>query len=71
METTFIPQAVRRTRKRMEREHQTFKCSVMKDEIETVPCMYSKLLGRNENICEVILQIMNFKNWKHLRVLEH
>lgn len=34
----------------------------MKDEIETVPCMYSKILGRNENICEVILQIMNLKN---------
>lgn len=38
------------------------KCSLMKDEIETVPCMYSKILGRNENICEVILQIMNLKN---------
>lgn len=48
--------------KDMEREHQIFKYSVMKDEIETVPCMYSKLLGRNENIYEVFLQIMNLKN---------
>lgn len=46
----------------MEREHQTFKYSVMRTEIETVPCMYSKLLGRNENIYEVFLQIMNLKN---------
>lgn len=62
MGTTFIPQAVRRTRKRHGKRTPDLKCSVMKDEIETVPCMYSKLLGRNENICEVILQIMNLKN---------
>lgn len=36
----------------------------MKDEIETVPCMHPKFLGRNENICEVILQIMNLKKLK-------
>lgn len=51
IETTFIPQVVRRTRKRNGNiKYQTFKYSVMKDEVEIVPNIYSKLLGRSQSI---------------------